>query len=291
MKDNKELTKAKSKKEKRIRISRPMGVTVMAKEYNEARSDNNPIAALRKNTITKRYIQALLNNELIEYDSITKDYKPISTNKLALILGMNEYELMVEISKQMSKAGILFDRHKADVARGLTMRLIFLGSELSALTSQQVSILMASQGNKYKPFISGEVNRAIANKIASSKPMLDLLKLLTDKQSSTLSLPSDSLPSNTTDGQILTVEMAHNMLNQGLPTVMNDDATRATILANSADLKLLPETNPNFQGGDILRSASLYKGQPEDLDSLPIPDKSRRTRGITEVEDEDEFRA
>jgi hypothetical protein len=202
---------------------------------------------------------------------------------------MNEYELMVEVSKQMSKAGMLFDRHKVEIARGLTMRLIFLGSELSALTSQQVSILMASQGNKYTPFVSGEVNRAIANKIASSKPMLDLLKLLTDKQSSTLSLPSDSLPTDTNKGTILTVEMAHNMLNQGLPTVMNDGATRDHILATNEDLKLLPETNPNYQGGDILRSASLYKGAPEDLDSLPIPDKAHRTRGIQEVEDDDDF--
>lgn len=280
----------KTKKKQRMRVPRPMGVTQLCFQLNKARMEGENHLIPKKQVI-RRYIHSLLNNQLIEYDRITKSYIPITTTKLSTILGMTEYELLVEVSKEMSKTGILFDRHKSDVARGLTMRLIFLGSELSALTSQQVAILMASQGNKYKPFVSSEVNRAIANKIASSKPMLDLLKLLTDKQSSSLSLPSNEQPTNTNNGQLLTLEMAQNMLIQGQPTVMNDGATLGTILNDSADLKLLPETNPNYQGGNILNSQSLYKDIPEDLKSLAKEDKSHRTRGIEEPIDEDEFLA
>lgn len=288
-------------KKRKLRVPRPLGITALCKELNQKGLDQetNPSHPPNKDLLRKRihqlYIQAFMNHQLIEYDHITKQNRLISLNRLAYLLNQGTTDIMTMIAKEMSRMGLIMDRHKAELARGATLGLIFEASELSALTAQQTAILMASQGGRYTPFVSGEVNRAIANQIAATKPKLDLIKLLLDGKSGTLGPTNPIQPTGTQKGTYMTIEMAHNMLNDGPLTVMSDEHTRTDILLNSNDLKLLPETNPNYQGGDILRSSSLYVGSEEELKSVEEKGdhttKNRAKQGLTEVEDEDEFRA
>ena len=195
--------------------------------------------------------------------------------------------------------GIVMDRHKGEIARGALLGTLFEASELSALTAHQTAILLASQGGKYAPFISGEVNRAIGNQIAALKPKIDLLKVLFDGKSGTLGLTNPAVPvaaqMGTKQGTVLTIEMAHNMLLEGHQSVMTNPALLGPITDADSTLQVLPETNPNMQGGNILSSKSLYKGSDEDLQSLANgadhTEKNRANKGHIEVEDEDEFRA
>ena len=264
----------KTKKEKRtiLRVPRPMGITALCQQHNQGSDGNTNPSPPPNKEIKKRiqrlYINAFMNHQLIEYDLLTKDYKLMGINRLAYLLNTSTTEIMNEIAKEYSRMGLIMDRHKADVARGAVLRLFFESAELSALTSQQTAILMASQGGTYKPFISGEVNRAIGNQIAAMKPKLDLMKLLLDGKSSSNGPGLPVEPGAAQQGKFMTIEMAHNMLNDTPLTVMSDSATRDHILTNSTDLKLIPETNPNYQGGDILRSSSLYQGTEEELKTV-----------------------
>lgn len=284
----------------KVRVPRPMGVTALCKEFNrdEIRNETHPIPPnklLLKEKIHKLYIHALMNNQLIEYDNITKEYKLITITRVAYLLNTSTIDIMTKIAKEMGRMGILMDRQGSEIARGALLRSLFEASELSALTSQQLAILMASQGSTYKPFISGEVNRAMANKIAAMKPTLDLLKLMLDKQSSNIgSLPvgiNQADPNGTKQGSLLTLEMAHNLLNQGIPTVMTDGQVLDEIILKDNALKLLPETNPNYQGGDILSSKSLYQDIPEDLKEADHTEKNKARKGFQDIEDSDDFRA
>jgi hypothetical protein len=302
-KTKKELTKEKEPKRRILRVPRPMGITALCRDLNKEPTkkeveDQNTFPSnpqSQRNRIIRIYLNAYTNNQLIEYDNITKEYKLITIQKLAYLLNTDTNTIMILLTKEFSRMGVMMDRAKVEITRGLLLRAIFEGAELSALTAQQTAILMASQGGKYAPFISGEVNRAIGNQIAAMKPKLDLLKLLFDGRSGTISPTQQGTPDGQPTGTYLTVEMAHNLLAEGHQSVLTNEALRGQIIDTSNDLKLLPETNPNYQGGDILSSKSLYQNVPEELQNQSEngthSDRNKARKGLTEVEDEDEFRA
>jgi hypothetical protein len=94
----------------------------------------------------------------------------------------------------------------------------------------------------------------------------------------------------------MTVDMAHNLLNDQQYSVMTNPQYRDELLQKDDTLKLLPETNPNYQGGDILRSASLYKGTPEELAELEKgkaehTKRNRAAQGFDEAIEDEDFKA
>jgi hypothetical protein len=283
------------KKRKRLRVPRPMGATALCKEYNQGSDQSsNPSLPHNKDLLRKihrLYLNSYMNNQLIEYDNITKEMKLMGLNKLAYLLNTTQYDIMTMLAKEMSRSGLLLDRQKAEVARGSFLNLFFEASEISAQSSHQLAILMASQGGKYRPFISGEVNRAMANRITAMKPKMDLLKLMLDAMGG-LNGPTQSEKPNTTQGTLMTTDMAHNLLNDQGFSVMTNPEYRDNLLSNEPTLKLLPETNPNYQGGDILRSASLYKDVPEDVKlEADHTVRNRARQGFDEQLDEEDFKA
>ena len=152
---------------------------------------------------------------------------------------------------------------------------------------------MMAQGGKYQPFISGEVNRAIANSLAAQKPLLDILKLFQGNTTIMPIAPSNGesinpgLPQNEA---YLTIDGAHKLLQSPTPVLRTDGTYLEAILLEQGDM---PETNPNLQGGDILRGQSLSIGAAENAPEAPKrltrEERRKASMGITEVLEDDEF--
>jgi len=209
-------------------------------------------------------------------------------------LNENIQVVMRELARQIARVGNLFDKGKGDIARAILFQAYFWALEGKAQSDTQLALLNRSQRGKYQPFISGEVNRAIANSQGAIKPLLEILKLFggnttimphssTDEQS--------SLPTGTNGNAYLTIEAANKLVQQGAPLML----TQPEVLeAKIIEMGTLPCVNPNLQGGDILRGQSLSKGGPATTDpeiKADNEDRKTRRREIEDIESWDEFKA
>lgn len=106
-----------------------------------------------------------------------------SINNMAEYLKLPTKEVMERMNKAiLGIAGVYENNEKGrKFARAQISQLIFKGLENEALARSQVELLMRDQAGHYKPFLTTEVNRSIANLLNSGKPLLEILKLLTEK--------------------------------------------------------------------------------------------------------------
>lgn len=254
----KKLKEERRKKEKegfvddgRLRIPRPRGFTLALQSLNP----NDP----QKTKKTLNYLKQLIveqwtmdNNELHGKLYTIKD--------LSIYLNLPISITMKIMNNCLVRVSNLFGGNNGErmgeVARAQIFRLLFCGSESHSLIAKQTNILMASQGDGYKPFISGEVNRSLANMIQSNRAMADLVKLM--------------MPSNT--GQ-LTI---NNNLNQTAKYVNTEQAVnliRENTKSMIEDTSLLPilEGVPNISA----RTQDLSKIGIKNANLLPAPKEPR----------------
>jgi hypothetical protein len=119
-----------------------------------------------------------------------------------------------------------------DLARAEIFRSLFWATETHSQAMKQAKILADSQGDTYKPFISGEVNKAIANLISAMKPHQELIKLM---------VPGSSGPTGTN------ININNN--NSSAVQYLSPDKAVALIRENSLSLVLNPTAMPEL--GDI----------------------------------------
>lgn len=161
-------TKIRDKKVKQpkkgLRIPRPMGLTLLARQ-----------------TQTKQEINTELINKLLHYvfnNQLQINNKACTINELATYLNISNTTVM--------KAYIEYQNRLAKVmlgnSGGILGALQFLGLEKilenEALVSNQLRCLQASQGGEYKAYISSSVNEVLGLKMKSTDAILGLFKHL-----------------------------------------------------------------------------------------------------------------
>ena len=210
------------------RIPRPQGVTSMNKER-------------RKEYITKYYVN---NGMMYLNQSVTvTDFSNMLNIDVSMIV-----RIMSEVSGL--KASIIGDDDGLNKAAGaLAEMVIFWGLQDKHTAQAQLGTLLKSQGARYKPFISGEVNRALANSMTATKNIMEAFKTI---------IPADTLAKKSDDavnknGKVAYVE----------DVVLQIQAQNQTPLNNTDIIQALRETYLNNVPNIIAMTQEDFK--PESL--------------------------
>ena len=147
------------------RLSRPQGSTFLSLRYQETQTEEDK-QNLFKQVIAAYTLQGFMWNN-----------KPCTINQLSQILRIPTQEILIHISELGQNMGSLATPEnientlKSIVTLGTTWAIQDRG-----LISQQLNQLLTSQDGKYKPFISGEVNKALKLILESNKNLMDTYK-------------------------------------------------------------------------------------------------------------------
>jgi hypothetical protein len=298
-------TKNKSKKNQRENIPtkdprypRPLGLTYALHQYHTLLDTHQKQEKLQQ-------IKQLLINQWIA-NGMTLNNKLIPIQDMSTYLNMPIHILMIQANKQIMKLGQVMDNEKTkDWARAQIFGAFNWGLESQALARHQAHILLAQQGDQYAPFLTSEVNKAIANLTNAQKPIMDILKLFleknptnpliqlevnTNKQSNTFITPDeavkvirDSADSLITNGHALAAkETALMGLPEGLPNVN----------ARTQDLTAIGLKNSAEYGQNGLSTNTELGTQNEALEGQTSADRHRKRAsdlGTFDGEDFEDF--
>lgn len=157
-----------------IRYPRPLGLTYAMIGYH-----NEQVPETKQETLQKAK-QLLINTW--SANGLMLNNKLITIGSMATFLNIPVEQLTILMNKQLIRLAGFMDDDKTKVwARAQFFGAFNLGLESQALARMQVHTLLASQGDTYSPFITTEVNKAIANLTNAQKPIMDLLKLTLEK--------------------------------------------------------------------------------------------------------------
>lgn len=152
-----------------IRQPRIKGLTEVAqKEY--------PNQQQRKKAIQRSIIRHYVTH------NYTIDGRYMDITQVCDMIGMNEIELLGITNRYLEVTGNTLQKvNQEKLARVLISRAIFGVQGAAHASLEQLSILASSQNGEYRPFISGEVNRAIKNVLDSQKMVLEMAQSLMPK--------------------------------------------------------------------------------------------------------------
>ena len=149
-----------------FRFPRGMGITEMARQANSG--DNDSLVKLTKFIIHTW----IINNGKLWYRSY-------SLHELADFLKCEPVIIQRQLKQTFLDNG-LFDReHMDELADSLVGACINWALEDRMEASRQLDILKTAQGDKYAPFITSEVNKALSIKQQTSTSLQSLVRSLT----------------------------------------------------------------------------------------------------------------
>lgn len=155
------------KENKMVRFPRPMGTTAMALEYQK--NPNDELLIKIHNYIINQWLMG--NGVLcgITYDINTFSYR----------MGIDINYIRVFMRDRLLSSRI-WDKEKAeDLLQALMGEQLAWALEDRMEISHQLQILRDSQGGKYTPFISSEVNKTLKLKLESSTSLQSIIRNLT----------------------------------------------------------------------------------------------------------------
>lgn len=223
-------------KNNKVRIPRPMGLTHLNIQIHNLASNPQKQEELRNKRATMIIGQYVANG--MYYNGVQ-----IPIDQMASYLNIHVTELLMRMNKEFSRIGRFFD---GDEGRQLARVSIF-GALKGVLETQskaksQTHILMADQGQRYVPFLSGELNRAIQNELNSYKPLLDILKLMSDNPATNIFIQNNN---PVTQNQYLTPDAALRLIEaNSVPSMLTNPNL---IPDKEAQLGQIPEVGARFQ--------------------------------------------
>jgi hypothetical protein len=285
-------------KTKPRRVPRPLGLTIKAQHLGTLTDPNQKQEKLKE--LHLYIIQYYILNDY----TICKQYK--TYQQLAQYLNIDEEVCMSYVVKCMKKNTELFD--KID-AQEQTRELIFSaqkkGLEIQALALNQVAILSRTQGDTYKPFVSGELNKSIANVISHNKNQadfafkyLDALLRIMGAQKDGQAMPLMGTKKAQEGTQFLSVSDALSLISQHNPRESwNEDMVKALmgpegtqfpdVRAATQDLRAIGIRHDGTQSLPQENKASEGNGTPEDGPDHKHHHENRRQSDLN-ILDEDE---
>lgn len=137
--------------EKRVlkRIPRPQGATSLATEAFLSKDDG----------LHKNYVDFMINHWLLSNGSICGTVMDI--NAFSVSLGVTVEDIRLKMRDRLIHSRV-FDKDKQEqLLMGLFGELVSWTMEDRMRINSQIEILTRSQGGKYTPFISAELNKAM----------------------------------------------------------------------------------------------------------------------------------
>lgn len=148
------------------RLPRPLGMTQALHEYHRT-SDPELL-----DKIQSFFIQYwVMNNGII-------CGKQLNLFELSQFLMCDQERIRLHIRDQVLSTKLFDKDRQEEIINSLIGQQIVWAMEDRMAIDGQVRILQASQGNKYTPFVTSEVNRALGMKIQTTGTLTNILKSL-----------------------------------------------------------------------------------------------------------------
>jgi len=233
------------------RISRPLGLTLLAQQVNNKQIDNSTI---------EKILSYMLNNK------IQINNKEFSINTLATYLNIPSYRIMkAYINYQNKLSGVILG-DKESLKGALIFSILEKNLEDRQGIAEQLYLLRRSQSGRYKPFISTAVNEALDLSLKSTKSFLDLYRVMAPNPNQSTTNILNNLQPETATKSISISEALILLEKEGLAQISYDENRYPNIKAQNL-LDNAPEVRANFQSSERSDAISLVKSKSttEDL--------------------------
>lgn len=270
------------------RIPRPAGTTFLSITYNQEQSTTN------KDRLLAHIVYAYTSS------GFRWNNKPIPLPTFAQIIQTPTNKIMELISKSGEQMGSLLnpDHLKSTIESIITLSASWAIQDRGQI-QKQVEDLLRSQGGKYMPFVTSEVNKALKLTLDSNKNLIETFKsLLTNNQTNILNIFNQTGTSES--DSLLTPENA-------IQLILDNNKTQQKALSGNSqpdNIAMLPagkleklyqehalgdaeEVREMASEGKALRPQSLEGQEAIELRESPHDNVSRR-RG-EDVVDYDEL--
>lgn len=217
------------------RHPRPLGLTLM--NLNQLKQDN-------RTKLNERILNLYIQQGMCWMG------KPKTITDMALYLNMQPEQLLRTMNKELDRLSLFFDGEEGmRLARVHYQNLLSKSLEILAQHQHQCTILQSQQGNEYVPFLTGEVNRSLANWATAMKPYMEVVTRLENR----LQSPSHGKLASGAEKYISASEAITIMQNE--PSMLTD---KALVAAKEKEMVGLPEVNARYQ--DLTSIGIKYRG-------------------------------
>lgn len=211
------------------RIPRPIGTTELSILYNR--------------TLEEDYHKDLYERTIHHYLRNNFSYCGIYYNieQFSKIIGVSELDVMKYVTSYGKELGDLNkEMLQGDMVRALTNLSFNWCLEDRSHALRQVAILQSSQGADYKPFVSGELTKAIKTGMDANNQMQSLLRIMMPSGGGAL-LPYED--PNPTNEKAVTVDQVIRLLKEEKVTPLKEDEDHKQMLNEYYDITNMPEVN------------------------------------------------
>lgn len=223
-----------AKNDKIVRFPRPFGTTAMAIEYQKTQNEES-LLKLQNYLIN----QWLMGNGVL--CGITYDINSFS-NKLGI-----DIEYIRIFMRDRLLASRIWDRDRQEeLLNALLGEQLAWALEDRMEISHQLQVLRDSQGGKYTPYISSEVNKTLKLKLESSTSLQSIIRNLTGGNTTNIFNQYNQQNNVNTDNTI-SIEEARIIITESQKIVNKSE--EAKLLEAKYDIKSLPEVVATKQEG------------------------------------------
>lgn len=248
------------------RMPRPTGVTILAQQMNKAKSKK-----LRKQR-KEKLISHIVN--IYTMSGFRINDRTLSIPQLATLLKTKVETIQSAMLGTSHTLEAFKDPQKlSDTAAALANMSTLWAIQDRGTVQHQLEILMKSQGEKYMPFISGEISRLLSTLLQSNKQVAEIFRTFY-QSGSTININNQI--QNNNQSQTLTVEEAYKIVQTSQPKeIQTDNIKQAKILDQSQLLQI-------EQGEDI--SLDILHRYDHIDNSTASPKNKRRKEIIQDVD-------
>lgn len=208
------------------RMPRPTGVTILAQQMNKAKSKK-----LRKQR-KEKLISHIVN--IYTMSGFRINDRTLSIPQLATLLKTKVETIQSAMLGTSHTLEAFKDPKKlSDTAAALANMSTLWAIQDRGTVQHQLEILMKSQGEKYMPFISGEISRLLSTLLQSNKQVAEIFRTFY-QSGSTININNQI--QNNNQSQTLTVEEAYKIVQTSQPKEIQTDNIKQAQILDKAQL-------------------------------------------------------
>lgn len=213
------------------RMPRPTGVTILAQQMNKAKSKK-----LRK-TRKEKLISHIVN--IYTMSGFRLNDRTLSIPQLAHLLNTKVETIQsCMLGTSHTLEAFKDPQRLQDTAAALANMSTLWAIQDRGTIQHQLEILLKSQGDKYSPFISGEISRVLSTLLQSNKQVAEIFRTFY-ASGSTITINNNLTQNN--QSQSLTVEEAYKIVQTSQPKEIQTDNIKQAKILDQPQLKLLEE--------------------------------------------------
>ena len=224
------------------RLPRPLGITGLMVEYHKQEHQ-------AKHELYLKIRDSLINQWVITNGTICG--KPYNLNQLADHLGCDTSAIQDFMKARLLSTKIWDKDVQEEMLNALIGQQVMWTMEDRMDIQSQVDILKGSQGPEYKPFISGELNKALKLKLESTSSVQSIIRAFTGGVNNTLIFNQQN--NNNTEVSGCTTEQALGIIQGELKALDSGGISDAAFLESQYpvhDEEQFPQVVASLQSGD-----------------------------------------